>query len=78
MPMIMTAVQAGEELGFNRKTVGRLCESGQLVGAYRTGVGGHWRIPLSAIDAFRAATRPIRRPPSGHIGQSGQIRQKAC
>lgn len=69
---ILTAVEAAQRLGYGRMTVGRLCETGRLVGAYRAGNGSHWRIPLAAVEAYRASTRAfIRR----RIAQSAQIAQ---
>jgi excisionase family DNA binding protein len=73
MPSILTSPEAAVALRFDRKTVCRLCEEGRLVGAYRTRLGGHWRIPMSALDAFRAATRPFVRTKIGRAGQTGQI-----
>lgn len=71
---ILTAVEAGLRLGYGRQTVGRLCENGRLAGAYRAGRGAHWRIPLAAVEAYRAGGRPFFR---SRIDQSDQIAQKA-
>lgn len=48
-------------LAYSEDAVRRMCESGKLVGAYRSGPGGHWRIPETAIESFFEATRPLRR-----------------
>jgi excisionase family DNA binding protein len=57
---ILTTSEAGEQLRVHRKQIIVMCERGVLVGAWPT-LGGHWRIPLAAVDAYKAGTRPIRR-----------------
>lgn len=71
---ILTAVEAALRLGYGRMTVLRLCERGRLVGAYRAGIGCHWRIPLASVEAYRAGSRPFIRP---KIAQSAQSAQSA-
>jgi excisionase family DNA binding protein len=70
---ILTAVEAAQRLGYGRMTVGRLCENGRLVGAYRAGSGSHWRIPLAAVEAYRAGVRGFIRRRIAQIAQIAQI-----
>jgi excisionase family DNA binding protein len=57
---ILTSSEAGMLLGVRRALVVVMCERGVLVGAFST-LGGHWRIPIAAVDAYKARTRPFRR-----------------
>jgi len=54
------ASAVASHLGMTKDTVHRMCESGELEGAFRRGPGGHWRIPREAVDKFFASTRPVR------------------
>lgn len=49
----LTAEQAGEALGRSPSTVRAYAREGLLPGSYRQ-QGREWRIPATAIDAFRA------------------------
>lgn len=51
---ILTAREAAELLGVSVATIGRLCVSGELPGAYKTGSykNSHWKIPQTAIEHF--------------------------
>lgn len=61
-PVIMTTIQVAKRLVYSDDQVRRLCEDGKLPGAYRSGVGGHWRVPESAVLAFLDGVRPkVRR-----------------
>jgi excisionase family DNA binding protein len=57
---LLTTVEAASRLGFSRATVVRLCEDGRLIGAYKTRPGGHWRVPLAAVEQLKAANRPAK------------------
>lgn len=52
----LSSSEAGLALGRSDSTVRAWCRDGRLPGAYRQS-GREWRIPRSAIDAFRAAQR---------------------
>ena len=51
----LTTREAAELLGLDsHRTVERYCRAGALLGAFKTsGDNGDWRIPQTAIDAFR-------------------------
>jgi len=63
---ILTTVDVAARLGYSDDQVRRMCELGRfdgneksgVPGAYRACVGGHWRIPLAAVDLFLASARP--------------------
>lgn len=56
-------------LGCSDDRVRRMAEEGAfdgdpksgVPGAWRSGLGSHWRIPIAAVELFRARTRAIRR-----------------
>lgn len=59
---VYTTTAAGQVLGYSDEHIRRLCEAGQFPGAFRRGASGHWRVPESAIEAFREANKPkVRR-----------------
>lgn len=58
---VWTPAAVAQHLKLTKPTIHRMCESGELAGAFRRGPGGHWRIPVEAIEQFLAATRPLRR-----------------
>lgn len=70
---LLTTTDVAGKLGYSDDAVRRMCEQGQfdgdpkagVPGAFRAGLGSHWRIPLAAVEAFRARTRPriVRRTP---------------
>lgn len=57
----LTTSEAGQKLRYHPDVVRKLCEQGQLEGAYRNGPSGHWRIPAAAVEAFLESTRPRKR-----------------
>lgn len=62
---ILTTVEAGRLLGYGRHTIRDLAEQGDLPGAYRAPGGGHWRIPTSAVEAFKQKNSPQHTQTSG-------------
>lgn len=58
---VWTAPAVAERLTLSTDTVHRMCEAGELEGAFRRGPGGHWRIPVEGVERFIAATRHVRR-----------------
>lgn len=61
MGEVLTTTEAGRKLRFGRAVVRKMCEAGQFDGAYRSGTGGHWRIPLQAVKDFIERSRPKKR-----------------
>lgn len=63
---MLTTVDVAGRLGYSEATVRRLCEEGKfegdesrkIPGAWRAGLGSHWRIPAAAFDHFVAQTKP--------------------
>lgn len=51
---LLSAKEAAGLLGVSVATIGRLCVSGELPGAYKTGhyKNSHWKIPQTAIEQF--------------------------
>lgn len=41
-----------EAVGTRTATIARLCRQGKIPGAYQSEDGGHWRVPLSALEAW--------------------------
>jgi hypothetical protein len=70
---MLTTTDVAGKLGYSDDAVRRMCEQGRfdgdpangVPGAYRAGLGSHWRIPLAAVEAFVARSRPriVRRSP---------------
>lgn len=59
---MLSTTDAAKLLRTSRDTVVRMCERGRLPGAEQLmGVGGHWRIPRTAVESFRESTRPKKR-----------------
>jgi hypothetical protein len=64
--IMLTTTDVAGRLGFSEEHVRRLCEAGRfdgapasgVPGAFRLGLGCHWRIPQAAVDHFLASTRP--------------------
>jgi excisionase family DNA binding protein len=55
----LTIAEVAERLRVHRNTVTRYLEGGKLRGAYRLAGGtGPWRIPSSAVDAFKREGQP--------------------
>lgn len=54
--------EVAAELGYSPEKVRRMCEDGRfagdvergIAGAFRDGAGAHWRIPVDAVEHFRA------------------------
>jgi excisionase family DNA binding protein len=59
--VVHTSTEVASRLRYSDEHIRRLCEDGRFPDAYRTGVGAHWRIPESAVQAFFQETRPKRR-----------------
>lgn len=67
----LTTADVAGELGYSDDQVRRMCEAGRfdgdekrgIPGAYRTGVGSHWRIPHAALSLFleKIRARVVRR-----------------
>jgi excisionase family DNA binding protein len=60
----LTTREAAAVMGLDSRTVERYCRAGRLPGAFKTsGETGDWRVPSTAIDAFRtrAGTRNMIR-----------------
>ena len=67
----LTTTDVAGELGYSDDQVRRMCEEGKfdgdaesgVPGAYRAGVGAHWRIPPAAVELFmmRIRSRVVRR-----------------
>jgi hypothetical protein len=63
---MLTTTDVAGQLGYSDESVRRMCESGcfdgdtdkGVPGAFRLGVGAHWRIPPAAVDHFRESLRP--------------------
>lgn len=55
---LLTTSGAAKRLGYCADTVREMCENGRLPGAYRSGPGGHWRIPAEAVQALIESSRP--------------------
>ena len=68
-PLLFSTTDVAARLGYSDDQVRRMCEAGRfdgdpktgIPGAYRAGVGGHWRIPATAVEWFLASSRPVRR-----------------
>jgi excisionase family DNA binding protein len=64
-PKMLTTTGAARILGYSDDKVRRLCEAGAFANAIRDGYAGHWRIPLTDVDAWIAARKvactPVRR-----------------
>lgn len=70
---MLTTTDVAGRLGYSEEHVRRLCEQGRfdgapsrgVPGAYRLGLGCHWRIPSAAVDHFLESTKPkvVRRDP---------------
>lgn len=68
-PAMLTTTQVGAELGYSEEQVRRMCEAGRfdgdasrgISGAWRVGVGAHWRIPRGAVEVFREKTAAVVR-----------------
>ena len=55
----LTIAEVAERLRVHRNTVTRYLEGGKLPGAYRLAGGtGPWRIPTSAVEAFKQQGQP--------------------
>jgi hypothetical protein len=63
-PEMLTTTDVAGRLGYSEEHVRRLCEAGHFdgdgttPGAFRLGVGAHWRIPVTAVEHFLASSRP--------------------
>lgn len=53
-PTDMKIKQASLALNVHPNTLKRMLRLGMVVGAYRIGSRGDWRIPISAIDSFKS------------------------
>lgn len=70
-PTMLTTSDVAAKLGCSADRVRRMCEEGHfdgnragaVPGAWRSGVGSHWRIPLAAVEHFfeRSRSRVLRR-----------------
>jgi hypothetical protein len=57
---VLTTTDVAARLGYSEAQVRRMCEAGRfdgdavtgVPGAYRAGVGAHWRIPVAAVELF--------------------------
>jgi hypothetical protein len=58
---VWTTNAVGQRLGYDESAIRKMCEAGRFPGAYRNGVGGHWRIPDGDVLAFIEERRPKRR-----------------
>jgi hypothetical protein len=64
-PTMLTTTDVAGKLGCSVDRVRRMCEDGHFAGdaktgvpgAWRAGVGSHWRIPLAAVEHFFARMR---------------------
>lgn len=67
----LSTTDVAARLGQSETQVRRLCEAGRfdgdeskgVPGAYRSGVGSHWRIPAAAVELFlkQLRTKVVRR-----------------
>lgn len=63
---MLTTTDVAGRLGYSEATVRRLCEEGRfdgdaknkVPGAWRAGLGAHWRIPVAAVEHFVDASKP--------------------
>lgn len=62
---MLTTTDVAGKLGYSEESVRRMCEQGRfdgdgerVPGAFRLGLGAHWRIPIAAFEHFRASLRP--------------------
>lgn len=63
---MLTTTDVAGRLGYSDDAVRRMCEQGRfdgdpvkgIGGAYRAGLGSHWRIPIAAVDLFVERSRP--------------------
>jgi excisionase family DNA binding protein len=73
---LLTIPQVAERLSLGRSTVYRMLEDGRLRGYHLHDVGGQWRVPETALDAFLAEREhtprrdvdPMPRPAQGRRG----------
>jgi len=64
---VYTAAEVATIERLHPSTVSQACKAGQFPGAYQTGqVGGEWRIPESAVVAYRES-KTQRPAPAGGI-----------
>lgn len=63
--IMLTTTDVAGRLGYSEEQVRRMCEAGRFdgdgngaPGAYRLGLGCHWRIPAAAVERFLAGIRP--------------------
>lgn len=59
MTQVYTISEAAQLLKQSRTSIYRLCRTGGLPGAYKTGQQGvtsHWRIPATSIDKYQASS----------------------
>ncbi len=54
----LSTTKAAALLGYSPDKTLRMCVDGKFPNASRDGNGGHWRIPMSDIEAFLEANRP--------------------
>lgn len=54
----LSTTAVGALLGYSHDKVRLMCEQGKFPNATRDGVGGHWRVPESDVEAFKQASRP--------------------
>lgn len=62
---MLTTTDVAGRLGYSDEQIRRMCELGKfdgdgkgVPGAFRPGIGAHWRIPLAALEHFLASSRP--------------------
>jgi hypothetical protein len=61
----LTTTDVANRLGYSDDQVRRMCELGRFDGDYKRGVpgafracvGGHWRIPVAALEHFQESMR---------------------
>jgi excisionase family DNA binding protein len=53
-PTDMKIKQAAFALNVHPNTLKRMLKLGMVIGAYRIGSRGDWRIPISALDSFKS------------------------
>lgn len=66
-PAMLKTTEVAAELGFSEEQIRRWCEEGRfdgdaaqgISGAWRAGVGAHWRIPRGAVELFLAKRQAV-------------------
>lgn len=66
-PDMLSTTDVAGALGCSDDQVRRMCEGGCFAGdeksgvpgAWRPGLGGHWKIPAAALELFRARSRAM-------------------